>query len=72
MNKGIIGLLIVLLVCNVETMKVLLTSNNFKPMEVAHWSGERRGLNTKGTINSFELAQALSDALHNDKLHSMS
>ena len=55
---------------NVETMKVLLTSNNFKPMEVAHWSGERRGLNTKGTINSFQLAQALSDALHNDKLHS--
>ena len=37
-----------------------------------YWSGERRGLNTKGTINSFQLAQALSDALHNDKLHSMS
>ncbi len=53
---------------NVETMKVLLTSNNFNPMEIAQWSGERRGVNTNGTINSFQLAQALSDALHNDKL----
>ena len=55
---------------NVEMMKAMFISNDFKPLEVAHWSGERRGLRTKGSLNSFQLAQALSDALRIDKLYS--
>ena len=49
---------------NVEMMKAMFISNDFKPLEVAHWSGERRGLRTKGSLNSFQLAQALSDAAY--------
>lgn len=55
---------------NVETMKEMIISNHFKPIEIAHWSGERRGANTNGTLNSFQLAQAMSDALQRDKLYS--
>lgn len=54
---------------NVETMKDMIISNHFSPIEIAHWSGERRGVNTNGTLNSYQLAQAMSDALQRDKLY---
>lgn len=55
---------------NVETMKDMIISNHLKPIEVARWSGERRGLMTNGILNSFQLAQAMSDALQNGRLYS--
>ena len=55
---------------NVETMKDMIGSNHFKPIEIAHWSGERRGVNANGTLDSFQLAQAMSDALQREKLYS--
>ena len=54
---------------NVETMKDMIASNHFKPIEIAHWSGERRGVNANGTLNGFQLAQAMSDALRREKLY---
>jgi len=41
---------------NVETMKDTIISNHFKPIEIAYWNGERRGVNTNGTLNSYQLA----------------
>ena len=55
---------------NVETMKDMIGSNHFKPIEIAHWSGERRGVNANGTLDSFQLAQAMSDALQRERLYS--
>ena len=55
---------------NVETMKDMIISNHFKPIEIAYWNGERRGVNTNGTLNSYQLAQAMSDALQRDQLYS--
>ena len=53
---------------NVTTMRELLSTTN-NPPTIAHWSGERRGLSSEGTIDSFQLAQAMNDALQIDKLY---
>ena len=43
------------------------------PIPIASWHGERRGLFSKGKINSFQLSQAMFDALrdtkYSDKYH---
>lgn len=53
---------------DVATMRRILSSNN-SPVVVAHWSGERRGLCSDGTIDSFQLAQAMDDSLRFDELY---
>lgn len=53
---------------NVATMRDILSTNR-APVIIAHWSGERRGVSSEGTLNSFQLAQALNDALRMDKLY---
>lgn len=53
---------------DVATMSNLLSSSK-APAIVAHWTGERRGLANFGTLDSFQLAQAMNDALQIDKLY---
>ena len=53
---------------NVSTMSEILSSNG-SPVIVAHWSGERRGLCSEGTLDSLQLAQAMNDSLRRDKLY---
>ena len=53
---------------DVATMSNLLSSSK-APAIVAHWTGERRGLSNFGTLDSFQLAQAMNDALQIDKLY---
>ena len=53
---------------DVTAMSDILSSRS-TPADIAHWSGERRGLSSEGTLNSFQLAQAMHDALRNDKLY---
>ena len=53
---------------DVSAIRKILSLNNTPPI-IAHWSGERRGVSAEGTLNSFQLAQALNDALLIDKLY---
>ena len=53
---------------DVAAMSDILSSSS-APVDVAYWCGERRGVSSEGTLNSFQLAQAMNDALRNDKLY---
>ena len=53
---------------DVASMRDILSSSSTPPI-IAHWSGERRGVSSEGTLNSFQLAQAMNDALRIDKLY---
>lgn len=53
---------------DVVSMRDILSSSSTPPI-IAHWSGERRGVSSEGTLNSFQLAQAMNDALRIDKLY---
>lgn len=54
---------------DVEAIRRMLASNANQLFDIAHWDGERRGLETNGTLNCFQLAQAMHDALRMDKLY---
>ena len=53
---------------NVAAIRNYLSERDTPPV-IAHWSGERRGLSTEGVLDSFQLAQAMNDALRIDKLY---
>lgn len=67
-NENMRKIIVATLKGDVVTMKSLLSNNNTPPI-IAHWSGERRGLSSEGILNSFQLAQAMNDALRIDKLY---
>lgn len=48
---------------DVEKMKTILAANENNPMPIAQWTGTRRGLDTIGVLDSFQLSCALHDAL---------
>ena len=56
-----------------DKIRSLIEANGNSPVKLANWSGERRGFNDKGDINSFQLSYAMYDALKNneycEKLH---
>lgn len=68
-NEEMRSVVVSLLSSDIETMKDLLSHCHSKPIVVAQWSGERRGLVTNGVLNSYQLAQAMYDALRNSKLY---
>ena len=61
-------IIVAMLKGDVAAMSEVLSASS-TPAVVAHWSGERRGLSSKGNLDSFQFAQALHDALRMDKLY---
>lgn len=68
-SKSMEETVIALVSGDVKKVKKLLLSNDGTPLPVGCWEGDRRGLSTKGQLDSFHLAQALFDTLRHDKSH---
>lgn len=68
-DKKKINAIVSILTGNIATMEALLKDNNCLPIQLARWSGERRGLSEEGFIDSFQLSYAMFDALKNKDLY---
>ncbi len=67
-DKKQINAIVSILTGNIATMEALLKDNNCLPIQLARWSGERRGLSEEGLIDSYQLSYAMFDALKNKDL----
>ena len=66
-NDDSIKAIVSLLMGDIATLERMLNANNHLPIQLALWSGERRGHSGKGFIDSFQLSYAMFDALKNSK-----
>ena len=72
-NKEMRDAVVAVLSGDCSKVRSLIEANGNAPFILARWSGARRGVSDEGDINSFQLSQAMYDALkydeHFGKLH---
>ena len=67
-NKEMIDVVVAVLTGNTDKMRSLIQANDYSPIKLARWSGERRGVSDKGDIDSYQLSYAMFDALKHNEL----
>ena len=67
-NKEMIDVVVAVLTGNTDKMRSLIQANDYSPIKLARWSGERRGVSDEGDIDSYQLSYAMFDALKHNEL----
>ena len=67
-NKEMIDVVVAVLTGNTDKMRSLIQANDYSPIKLARWSGERRGVSDEGDIDSYQLSYAMFDALKQNEL----
>ena len=67
-NKEMRDVVVAVLTGNTYKMRSLIQANDYSPIKLARWSGERRGVSDEGDIDSYQLSYAMFDALKQNEL----
>ena len=67
-NKEMIDVVVAVLTGNTDKIRSLIQANDYSPIKLARWSGERRGVSDEGDIDSYQLSYAMFDALKHNEL----